>query len=226
MPSAKRLPSSLPLRMVRLHAKLALAILVGIAVTVAIKPLTLGWGTRALAGWDAGVVVYLSLTLSLMWRANISNMRRRPLEQGEGAGTLLRLSIIATFASLVAVVFALGGAKQLPQGSTALSVALAFVTILLSWTFVHTIFSFHYAHEYYGERGDGKIGGLRFPDDREPDYRDFLYFSLVIGMTSQVSDVAVTSKVIRRMAAVHGVLSFFFNLVVLALTVNMVANLI
>jgi uncharacterized membrane protein len=81
MPSAKRLPSSLPLRMVRLHAKLVLAILVGIAVTVAIKPLTLGWGTRALAGWDAGVVVYLSLTLSLMWRANITHIRRRASEQ-------------------------------------------------------------------------------------------------------------------------------------------------
>jgi uncharacterized membrane protein len=105
-------------------------------------------------------------------------------------------------------------------------VPLAMGTILLSWTFVHMIFSFHYAHEYYGERRDGKIGGLRFPDDPKPDYRDFLYFSLVIGMTSQVSDVAVTSKVIRRLAAVHGVLSFFFNLTVLALTVNMVSSLI
>jgi len=226
MPGAKRLPSSLPLRMVGLHAKLALATLVGVAVAIAVKPLTLAWGTRALAGWDAGIVVYLGLTLPLMWRANVAHIRRRASQQDEGAGAILILSIIATFASLVAVVFALGGAKQAAQGSTALSVALAFATILLSWTFVHTIFSFHYAHEYYGEGGDGKIGGLRFPDDREPDYRDFLYFSLVIGMTSQVSDVAITSKVIRRMAAVHGVLSFFFNLVVLALTVNMVANLI
>jgi uncharacterized membrane protein len=91
---------------------------------------------------------------------------------------------------------------------------------------VHTIFTFHYAHEYYGERRDGKIGGLLFPGDREPDYRDFLYFSLVIGMTSQVSDVQVTSKVIRRLVAIHGVLSFFFNLVVLALTVNMIAALL
>ena len=99
-------------------------------------------------------------------------------------------------------------------------------TILLSWAFVHTIFSLHYAHEYYGERRDGKIGGLNFPGDQEPDYWDFLYFSLVIGMTSQVSDVAITSKVIRRMVAIHGVLSFFFNLTVLALTVNMVSNLI
>jgi uncharacterized membrane protein len=91
---------------------------------------------------------------------------------------------------------------------------------------MHSIFSFHYAHEYYGERRDGAIGGLNFPDDKAPDYLDFLYFSLVIGMTSQVSDVAISSKAIRRMAAIHGVLSFFFNLTVLALTVNMVSNLI
>ena len=91
---------------------------------------------------------------------------------------------------------------------------------------MHTIFSFHYAHEYYDERSDGIIGGLKFPGDTKPDYWDFLYFSLVIGMTSQVSDVAVTSKVIRRMVAIHGVLSFFFNVTVLALTVNIVSNLI
>ena len=103
---------------------------------------------------------------------------------------------------------------------------LATATILLSWAFIHTIFSIHYAHEYYGERRDGKIGGLKFPGDPQPDYWDFLYFSLVIGMTSQVSDVQVTSKVLRRVFSMHGVLSFFFNLTLLALTVNMVSNLI
>ena len=100
------------------------------------------------------------------------------------------------------------------------------LTILLSWAFMHTIFALHYAHEYYGERRDERIGGLNFPEDKEPDYWDFLYFSLVIGMTSQVSDVAVTSKVIRRVVALHGVLSFFFNLTILALTVNMISNFI
>ncbi|MEI9804579.1 MAG: DUF1345 domain-containing protein [Pseudolabrys sp.] len=103
---------------------------------------------------------------------------------------------------------------------------LAMVTILVSWAFVHTIFTLHYAHEYYGERRDGIIGGLEFPGDKVPDYWDFLYFSMVIAMTSQVSDVNITSKVIRRLATVHGVLSFFFNLTVLALTVNMISNLI
>jgi uncharacterized membrane protein len=217
---------SLPLRIIKLHTKLAIAILIGIVVAFAVAPLALQWGARILAGWDLGVAVYLVLTLSMMWRADVAHIRRRASEQDEGAAFILLLSIVATFASLVAVVIALGGAKQGTQGNTALHVALAFTTILLSWAFVHTIFSFHYAHEYYGERRDGKIGGLHFPDDREPDYRDFLYFSLVIGMTSQVSDVAISGKVIRRVASLHGVLSFFFNLVVLALTVNMVANLI
>jgi uncharacterized membrane protein len=219
-------PLSLPVRIVKLHAKLAVAILVGIAVAFAVAPLVPQWGARTLAGWNAGVVVYLILTFSMMWHANVERIRRRASEQDEGAAFILVLSIVATFASLVAVVVTLGAAKQGTVGSAALNVVLAFSTILLSWAFVHMIFSFHYAHEYYGERGDGKIGGLHFPGDHAPDYRDFLYFSLVIGMTFQVSDVAITSKVIRRAASVHGVLSFFFDLVVLALTVNMVANLI
>jgi uncharacterized membrane protein len=219
-------PLPLPVRVVKLHAKLAVAILVGIAVTFAVGPFAPQWGTRILAGWDTGVVVYLVQTLCMMWRADVERIRRRASEQDEGAAFILALSIVATFASLVAVVIALGGAKQGTHASVAVNVVLAFCTILLSWAFVNTMFSFHYAHEYYGEGGDGKIGGLHFPGDHAPDYRDFLYFSLVIGMTSQVSDVSITSKVIRRIASMHGVLSFFFNLVVLALTVNMLANLI
>jgi uncharacterized membrane protein len=228
MAKSKRLPqpplSALPLRIARLHAKLVIAIIVGIVVATVAGLLELRWGSRVLTGWNVGVAVYLVLTLLMMWHADVARIRRRASEADEGAAFILFLSIVATFASLVAVVFALGGAKQEPHG--ALYVLLAFITILLSWAFVHTIFSFHYAHEYYGERSDGIIGGLQFPGDHKPDYRDFLYFSLVIGMTSQVSDVAISSKVIRRMAAVHGVLSFFFNLTVLALTVNMVSNLI
>jgi uncharacterized membrane protein len=175
-------------------------------------------------------VIYLVWTYAMMWRAKIDHIRRRAAEEDEGAGFILLLSIIATAASFVAIAFALGSLKSgqgpVMPGGIAAHVVLAITTILLSWTFVHTIFTFHYAHEYYSKRHDGEIGGLVFPHDSEPDYRDFLYFSLVIGMTSQTSDVDICSKVIRRMAAVHGAVSFFFNLIVLALTVNMVSNLI
>lgn len=219
----------LPIRIVQLHNKLLLAAVIGAAVSMML-PASFKTPACILIGWDAGLVIYLLWTYAMMWRAEVEHIRQRAAEDDEGAGFILLLSVAATAASFVAIAFALGGIKsgQAPvlPGGVAAHVMLAISTILLSWTFVHTIFTLHYAHEYYGERRDGKIGGLKFPGDTAPDYRDFLYFSLVIGMTSQTSDVAITSKVFRRMAAMHGVLSFFFNLVVLALTVNMVSNLI
>jgi uncharacterized membrane protein len=219
-------PAPLPIRMAKLHGKIAFAALFGVAVSVALAAFDLRAETRMLIGWDLGVALYLWLTQRAMRRADVAHIRRRAALQDEGAFFILLLTIVATIASLVAIVFEIGGAKQAPHSEQILPALLAFTTILLSWTFVHTIFSLHYAHEYYGEGRDKKIGGLNFPGDDEPDYWDFLYFSLVIGMTSQVSDVGITSKFIRRMAAAHGVLSFFFNVTVLALTVNTVSNLI
>lgn len=218
---ASKLP--LPVRVARMHFKLIIAVAAGTLFTLALVGSRVEGMARLLAGWDVGVLVYLIFAARFMRRYDVARIKKRAAEQDEGGLVILLLSIVATFASLVAIVFALVGAKQ---SGTHLAVILTVATIVLSWTFVHTIFAFHYAHEYYGERRDGVVGGLDFPGDKEPDYRDFLYFSLVIGMTSQVSDVPITSKVIRRMVTMHGVLSFFFNLVVLALTVNVVANLI
>ena len=215
----------LPIRVAKLHDKLIIAAIIGLAV-ILLAPFDWRTPTRLLIGWNVGIALYLLLVYITMARCDIARIRQRAAEQDEGAMAILLLTIAATFASLVAIVFELGAFKQASHGMGVIPVLHAMVTILLSWSFVHTIFALHYAHEYYGERRDGIIGGLNFPEDKAPDYWDFLYFSLVIGMTSQVSDVAVTSKGIRRIVAIHGVLSFFFNLTVLALTVNMVSNLI
>jgi uncharacterized membrane protein len=215
----------MPIRIARLHARLLIAAVIGIVVIV-ILPSDWRLPTRLLAGWNVGIALYLVMIHSMIWRCDIAHLRRRPSEQDEGAFAILLLSMTATLASLVAIVFELGGSKQAGHELLVIHVLLAMATIVLSWAFMHTIFSLHYAHEYYGEGRDKKLGGLKFPGDDDPDYLDFLYFSLVIGMTSQVSDVAITSRVIRRMASVHGVLSFFFNLTVLALTVNMISNLL
>ncbi len=223
---AKPAPTKpLPIRFAKLHAKLIVAIIVGLGIAL-LAPIHLQASSRALTGWDIGIVVYLILSFIMMWRTDVESIRKRAAEQDEGAFAILILTITATVASLGAIVIELGGMKQGTPGETGIHVLLAVSTILLSWAFVHTIFTFNYAHEYHGTRRDGAIGGLVFPHDSEPDYRDFLYFSLVIGMTSQTSDVNICSKVIRRMAAMHGVLSFFYNLTVLALTVNMLSNLI
>lgn len=226
MATTHRLPSllsPLPLRVARLHFKLLIGALIGIGV--AFLPLQVDWPTRALIGWDVGVALYLVLAHTTMLRADEARMRKRAAEQDEGRIAVLVLSIVATLASLIAIVFELGGDKQSLHGETIVSAILAMVTIILSWLFVHTIFALHYAHEYYGEHRSG-AGGLVFPKDDHPQYMDFVYFALVIGMTSQVSDVAITSKAIRRLATVHGVIAFFFNLTVLALTVSLISNLI
>jgi uncharacterized membrane protein len=225
LPPPLQILSPLPIRIARLHAKLLIATVVGIIVIVLV-PADWRLPTRLLAGWNVGVALYLAMMHTMIWRVDMAHLRKRTSEQDEGAFAILLLTIAATLASLVAIVFELGGLKQATPSEAVSQVLLAIATILLSWSFIHTIFSIHYAHEYYGERRDGIIGGLTFPGDNEPDYLDFLYFSLVIGLTSQVSDVAVTSKVIRRVVALHGVLSFFFNLTILALTVNMISNII
>jgi uncharacterized membrane protein len=213
----------MPIRIARLHARLLIA---AVIVVIVILPSDWRLPTRLLAGWNVGIALYLVMIHSMIWRCDIAHLRRRASEQDEGAFAILLLSMTATLASLVAIVFELGGSKQAGHELLVIHVLLAMATIVLSWAFMHTIFSLHYAHEYYGEGRDKKLGGLKFPGDDDPDYLDFLYFSLIIGMTSQVSDVAITSSVIRRMASVHGVLSFFFNLTVLALTVNMISNLL
>jgi uncharacterized membrane protein len=118
-------------------------------------------------------------------------------------------------------VFELGASKGNPAGLT-----LAVVTIVLSWVLVHTAFALHYAHDFY--RGK-KPGGLQFPSGdahADADYWDFVYFSFVIGMTAQVSDVGITDKIIRRTATVHGIVSFVFNTALLALMVNIAASAI
>ena len=134
------------------------------------------------------------------------------------------LTVAAALASLAAIVAELGrsgGRHRQPA-----HLVLATVTIVLSWAFIHTIFALHYAHEFYDEDA-GLAAGMAFPGgDEEPDYWDFVYFSFVIGMTSQVSDVGVTSKEIRRTVAAHGIVSFLFNAALLALTVNIAASAI
>jgi uncharacterized membrane protein len=124
--------------------------------------------------------------------------------------------------------------KDAAPGARDLKVALVVVTLALSWLLTHVVFALRYAHEYYtrtggGAKADGgpKVdGGLEFPSEPCPDYLDFLYFSAVLGMTFQVSDVQITSRKFRRLATLHGFLGFLFNTVIVALTVNLASGLL
>jgi len=178
---------------------------------------------RALVGWDTGAALYVVLTFGMMARSNVAAIRLHASSQDEGAVGILFLTVASALASLLAIVFLLGkiGMGDAPkQGS---DLVLATATIVLSWTLIHTIFSVHYAHEFYG---GGGVGGLTFPgDEKEPDYWDFVYFSFVIGMTCQVSDVQITARHMRHLATAQGIIAFFYNTVIVALAVNIAAGL-
>jgi uncharacterized membrane protein len=216
----------MPVRLARLHARLLISVAVGLFVTLGLSLTDWSMATKLLIGWDIGVVLYLLLVYQLMVTCGIDDIRHRAAEDDEGAIALLILTGVSGLAIMGAIVAELSIAKISGQPRSGYGVAIAMITIFVSWAFVHTIFALHYAHEYYGARGDKAIGGLTFPGRQQPDYWDFLYFSLVIAMTSQVSDVVITSKIIRRIVTIHGALAFFFNVAVFALTVNIVSSLI
>lgn len=164
-----------------------------------------------------------------MVRATPETMRRNAQVQDEGRLVILGLITAAACASLLAIGFMLKDTKGVSTTVLTLHVTLSVVTIVGSWLLVHTIFALHYAHGYYQDGKtlpECKAEGLDFPNDIEPDYWDFLYFSFVIGMTSQVSDVQITSRAMRRLALLHGILSFFFNTTLLAISINIIAGLL
>jgi len=211
-------------RVIRHRPRLFASTVVGIVITL-ILPHAWPAATRLLIGWDAGVALYLTLAYELMARSDMEQLRRRAKAEDEGQFAILTLTVAAALASLAAIVLELGSASGHAAEQKHMSLALATLTIALSWAFIHTIFALHYAHEFYEEDG-GKGAGLLFPGGGEPDYWDFVYFSFVIGMTSQVSDVGVTARAIRRTVMAHGIVSFFFNVALLALTVNIAASAI
>jgi uncharacterized membrane protein len=210
-------------RIARARPRLFLSGLVGLIVMATLA----GWPlpTRILVSWDVGIALYLVLAFQLMARSRVGHIRRRAALEDEGQVGILVLTVASALASLGAIMVELQASPANGHARQPTQLILATLTILLSWTFTHTIFALHYAHEYYSQN-DGKGGGLSFPGAEQPDYWDFVYFSFVIGMTSQVSDVAVACKPIRRTVAAHGVVSFIFNAALLAITVNIAASAI
>jgi uncharacterized membrane protein len=172
--------------------------------------------TRLLLAWDVTLTLFLILAYMMIWRTDMSHVKRNAVVQDEGRFSILVITALAAFASLAAIVAELNGAHGNPR-----SLIFSVITIALSWGVIHTVFALHYAHEYYH---GGKSGGMTFPGDDKPDYWDFVYFSFVVGMTAQVSDVAVTDKIVRRTVTAHGVISFGFNTALLALMINIAAS--
>jgi uncharacterized membrane protein len=214
----KKLPKAV--RLVYARPRTFFSIALGV-VAFFLLPLSLRLVTRLLIGWDIFVAMYIVLVYIMMGRSTLATIRRIAALQDDGRFVIPLLTALGAFSSLAAIVSELGQAQHKPA-----ELIFATMTVALSWVAVHTAFALHYAHDYY--RGD-KPGGLQFPSgdqNEHADYWDFVYFSFVVGMTAQVSDVGITDKTIRRTVTVHGIISFVFNTALLALMVNIAASAI
>ena len=214
-------------RHLRAQIRFLIALVVGVAVFlfVPIEDLV----PRILAGWNAGGWLYLLLVAIKMARAEIEGIKRQSTLERESRLVVLVVVIFGSIFTMLALFAQLMAIKSEHGIDRTLSISLSVSTIFLSWLLIHTVFALYYAHEFHAEghggaRGQG--GGLKFPDDSTPDYLDFLYFSFVVGTTAQTSDVDVCSRAMRRVVMLHGILSFFFNTAVIALAVNLAAQLV
>ncbi|KMQ80729.1 putative transmembrane protein [Candidatus Burkholderia pumila] len=205
----------------RLRAVIALIVglCIGFAVSSHMRPTV-----RALIGWDTAVWLYLVLIWIQMATAQQSNVQALAEREDENAAAVLMIVSVAAIASLVAIVAELANAKNLGAGAW-LNYVLTGATMLGAWFLIPTMFTLHYARHYY--RSGKQETALKFPDKHlRPDYWDFLYFSFTIAVASQTSDVALCSTAVRRTALAQSVLSFFFNLAVLGLSINIAASMV
>lgn len=177
-----------------------------------------GWADALAMGFDIAALAFLFSLWPLLTDCDVSTMRRHSAENDANRVLVLAMTTVLTVVVMAAI------AGELPQASAGNRLALLRLigTLALTWTFANTIYALHYAHLYYrvdGEKG-GDAGGLDFPDTETPDYLDFAYFAFTLGMTFQTSDVAITSRSGRRVATLHSLAAFVFNLGVIAFTIN------
>jgi len=178
--------------------------------------------TRVLIAWDGGLAMFLCLSSLFMRDANVARLKQRAVEHKVGDRAVLCAAILAAVASIGALVAELSTDKGYPP-----RLFLAAGTVVLSWLFVQIVFAMHYAHRFYLPDEQGRAsGGLAFGGETEPDYWDFVHFSIVIGATSQTADVTFMSREMRRVGTLHTLAAFAFNTAILATMINLAANII
>ncbi|MBS0331558.1 MAG: DUF1345 domain-containing protein [Proteobacteria bacterium] len=210
--------------------RLTVGVAVGLVVGVALVWLApqMQASTRTILGWDALSGTFLGLMFLNMLRHTPTDIRQQSAIDDEGRGAILGLVLVAATASVWAVSLELTLAKEAHGAMKGVHIALGFATVVLSWLMVQMIFALHYAHEYYGvDEADGArdAQGIDFPGHEDPDYWDFLYFSVVIGVACATADANITSKGLRRLSTVHCLVAFAFNTIIVALTINLTAGL-
>jgi uncharacterized membrane protein len=190
-----------------------------------------GWlhGTvRAVAAYDVAALIILVYDWTVGLRNDATHTIRRAAQQDPGRNILVTIVLLSALAGLASAIDILGKGANVPAIDRDLALTFGISAVVLGWLLIHTMFIFRYAHLYYFDSDeDGSAQrGLTFPGTTDPDDYDFAYFSFVIGMTFQVSDVQITDPGVRTIALTHALISFAYNTAILALGVNLASSLL
>ncbi len=177
---------------------------------------------RMMLAWDSFCVVQIVIAWYIFANSNNIQTHEQAKKQDESRTVMFFLILFIVFAGLLAILLLL---TDKTSSQKTIDAIVAFLGMFLNWFLMHTVFTIRYAHLYYGNKPQSKLGGLYFPQNEEPDFLDFAYYALTVGMTFQVSDVSATSKKMRRLTLLHGVISFVFNTVIVALTIDVIADI-
>ena len=230
MPASPQKKSKLWLRLDAHHR-----LLVSLCVSVGV--LFFSWGrfstpALVLVAWIGFALTVIVMDWIIILSSHPLEIRRIAKIEDSSRTLIFLFVIIASLISMLAIFFLLKSSKQLSPTVVTGHVLLGMASVIVSWVLVHTIFTLRYAHMFYATDPDDDnkkklLGGLEFPgNEKEPDYLDFVYFSFVVGMTFQVSDVEISSRQIRRLAWIHGMISFAFNTAIVALSINVISGLV
>lgn len=188
------------------------------------------WSSCLLLSWNSAAWLYLWHTLHMMWRVMQGTQSNQMMALAQAADeskwVILSVVMVAVLVCLVAIVAQLHLTPSTEQFVRVVHVVLTIATIFSTWLLLHSMFALHYAHDFYLAQHRGLNGGLHFPKTEQPDYFDFLYFSLIIGTSAQTADVELTSRAMRHINMLHCVLAFAFNTVILAIAINVAAGMV
>ncbi|MBB5620509.1 putative membrane protein [Pedobacter cryoconitis] len=221
------------------HHKLYLSLIVALTVFVLCYG-KMSASTQFILVWIGYAVTQLGLSWATIFIVHPLEMKKISKVQDNNRTLIFMFVLVAALMSLFVVVLLLKSTQHLTGSALTLHILLSIAAVMCAWALVHTIFVFRYAHLYYESKGKNLVKpatlgkeedsskykeGLEFPEEKTPDYLDFTYFSFVIGMTFQVSDVEISSRRIRRLALMHSLVSFAFNTVIVALSINIISGL-
>ncbi|HEY5107601.1 MAG TPA: DUF1345 domain-containing protein [Caulobacteraceae bacterium] len=217
--------------LLRRRWRMLLALPVGIGGATLARLHGLPPGLSSLIGWNAATVVFLTTTIWMLLRDDEGQVRARAAYEDEGQTVTMVIILSAVVAGLGATVVAMHESKAASAhtaGAASWAWILSVSTLVLGWMVVQSMFTLRYAHRYFGDNNaDGEVdGGIRFPGEPPRTYHDFIYAAVCVGATAQVSDFSITTASFRRLITQHALLAFFFNTMVLALGINILASVI